>query len=79
VRPRARRPARGSLEGEGKEGHGWRNVRTLGCVHRQGKLRWLTGAACDDALPPLLLREAGHKIVRATDLEAEDLLQVLAL
>jgi len=39
----------------------------------------LTGAASDDAFPPLLLGKAGHKVVRAANFEAEDLLEILAL
>ena len=38
----------------------------------------LTGAASDDAFPPLLFGKAGHKVVRAANFEAEDLLEVLA-
>jgi len=39
----------------------------------------LTGAASDDAFPPLLLGKAGHKVVRAANFEAENLLEILAL
>lgn len=42
-------------------------------------VRTLTRAACHDALPPLLIRQARHEVVRAADFEAEDLLQVLPL
>jgi len=39
----------------------------------------LTCAAGDDALPTLLLRKAGHEIVRASNFETEDLLKIFAL
>lgn len=39
----------------------------------------LTGAACDDAFPTLPLGNASHKIVRAANFEAKNLLEVLAL
>ena len=42
-------------------------------------VRTLTRAARYDALPSILLRKACHEVVRATNLEAEDLLEVLAL
>jgi hypothetical protein len=48
-------------------------------VHAGKRCIRLTGAASDDAFPPLLLGKAGHKVVRATNLEGEDLLEILAL
>lgn len=48
-------------------------------VHAGKRCIRLTGAASDDAFPPLLLGKAGHKVVRAANFEAEDLLEILAL
>jgi len=48
-------------------------------VHAGKQSIRLTGAASDDAFPPLLLGKASHKVVRATNFEAEDLLEILAL
>lgn len=42
-------------------------------------LRTLTGAASDDAFPPLVLAETSHEVVRSSDFEAKDLLEILAL
>lgn len=42
------------------------------------KLRTLTRAACYHPFPSFLLREARHKIVSASDLEAEDFLQIFS-
>lgn len=39
----------------------------------------LTGTARNDALPPLLLRQTRHEIIRPPDLEAEHLLQIFSL
>jgi len=66
VRQRVRHPVRGFL---GRISEAVRSSRT----------RTLTGAASDYALPPLLLCETGHEVVSAPDLEAEDLLEILAL
>lgn len=38
-----------------------------------------TGTAGDHALPPFLRRQTRHEVVRATDLEAEYLLEVFSL
>jgi hypothetical protein len=48
-------------------------------VHTGKRSIRLTGAASDDAFPPLLLGKAGHKVVRAANFEAEDFLEILAL
>lgn len=48
-------------------------------VHAGNRSIRLTGAASDDAFPPLFLGKAGHKIVRAANFEAEDLLEILSL
>jgi hypothetical protein len=55
------------------------SVRVVECARRQAVYIRLTGAASDDAFPSLLLRKAGHKVVRAANFEAEDLLEILAL
>src|SRR5258708_33739759 len=71
---RVRRPGRGSLNGGGGRASGLSSVHAGQAVYIR-----LTGAASDDAFPPLLLREAGHKVVRAANFEAENLLEILAL
>ena len=55
------------------------SVRVVENARRQAVYIRLTGATSDDAFPPLLLGKAGHKVVRAANFEAEDLLEILAL
>ena len=38
----------------------------------------LTGAASNNALPPLFLAQTRHKIIRSPNLKTEHLLQILA-
>ena len=73
VNRRVRHPERDSLDRGGRRASGSSGV------HAGKRSIRLTGAASDDAFPPLLFGKAGHKVVRAANFEAEDLLEILAL